>query len=68
MEHITIQEINKVDKDNGDVRLILAENDMRKVVEVSISEGVFVFSRYDLAYAKRVKVIEHIHGIWDSVR
>ncbi|MBM7632679.1 MULTISPECIES: hypothetical protein [Geomicrobium] len=66
MEYITIQELNKVDDNNGSVRLIYSERDIRKAVNVSVSDGVYVFKQYDLAYEKRVKLIEHIEDMWGS--
>ncbi|EZH67330.1 hypothetical protein DH09_05185 [Bacillaceae bacterium JMAK1] len=64
MEYITIQELNKVDDNNGSVRLIYSEKDIRKAVNVNVSDGVYVFKQYDLAYEKRVKLIEHIEDMW----
>ncbi|GAK09028.1 hypothetical protein [Geomicrobium sp. JCM 19038] len=66
MEYITIQELNKVDDNNGSVRLIYSEKDIRKAVNVNVSDGVYVFKQYDLAYEKRVKLIEHIEDMWGS--
>lgn len=68
LEYIKIQELKKKDENNGSVRVIYFENENKKALNINISEGVYIFNQYDLAFKNRVKLLKYIKKMWKMHR
>ncbi|GAJ97782.1 hypothetical protein [Geomicrobium sp. JCM 19055] len=65
MEEIRIREINKVDERNGEVKVILLDQNVSRAVDVVIENGQPMFKHFDLRVVVRTRIVDEIRKHWD---
>ncbi|GAK08376.1 hypothetical protein [Geomicrobium sp. JCM 19038] len=65
MEEIKIREITKVDEHNGEVKVILLDQNVSRAVDVVIEDGQPLFKHFDLRVVVRTRIVDEIRKHWD---